>query len=54
MLRTGFVEVSNVDSAQMMINVIDAQRSFETAEKAMSSIDSARQKAADEVARLKG
>lgn len=54
MVRSGFIEVSNVDSAKMMINVIDAQRSYETAEKALSSIDSARQKTADEVARLKG
>ena len=53
LLRSGFVEISNVDSADMMINVIDAQRSFETAEKALSSIDSARQKTADEVARIK-
>jgi flagellar basal-body rod protein FlgF len=54
LVRSGFLEISNVDSAQMMISMIDAQRSFETAEKALSSVDSARQKSADEVARLKG
>ncbi len=53
LVRSGFIEISNVDSAEMMIQVIDAQRSFETAEKALSSIDSARQKMANEVARLK-
>jgi len=54
MLRSGFLEISDVDSAQMLINIVDAQRNFETAQKALSALDSARQKTADEVARLKG
>lgn len=54
MVRSGFIETSDVDSAQMLINIVDAQRNFETAQKALSSLDSARQKTADEVARLKG
>jgi flagellar basal-body rod protein FlgF len=54
LVRSGFLEVSDVDSAQMLINMVDAQRNFETAQKALSAVDSARQKTANEVARLKG
>jgi flagellar basal-body rod protein FlgF len=52
-LRTGYVEASNVDAISEMLAVLSAQRSFEGAEKAVAAIDQARQKSADEVARLK-
>lgn len=52
-LRTGHVETSNVDAIAEMLDVLSAQRSFEGAEKAASAIDQARQKSADDVARLK-
>lgn len=53
-IRSGYLELSNVDSAKTMLDVIDAQRSFETASKVISAIDATRQKEANEVARLKG
>ncbi len=52
-LRTGFLESSNVNPIAEMIDVLAAQRSFESAEKALSSIDQTRQKASNELARLK-
>lgn len=53
-IRSGYLELSNVDSAKSMLDVIDAQRSYETASKAISAIDATRQKMANEVGRLKG
>lgn len=52
-MLSGHVETSNVDAIGEMLDVLSPQRSFEGAEKAVSAIDQARQKAANEVARLK-
>lgn len=52
-LRTGYVETSNVDAIGEMIDVLDAQRSFETAQKVLSAIDQTRERAATQVGVLK-
>lgn len=52
-LHSGFLETSNVNSISEMIDVLSAQRSFETEQKVVSAIDSTRQKASNELARLK-
>lgn len=52
-LRTGFLEGSNVDAIGEMIDVLSAQRSFESAEKVLSSIDQTRERASTQVAQLK-
>ncbi|HEY1977545.1 MAG TPA: flagellar basal body rod C-terminal domain-containing protein [Candidatus Baltobacteraceae bacterium] len=51
-VRHGFLETSGADAIAEMIDVLWAQRSFESAQKAVSAIDGARQRAAD-AARLK-
>ena len=52
-LRSGFIETANVDAVGEMVTVLAAQRSFESAEKVVAAIDGTRQKAANDVARLK-
>ena len=52
-VRSGFVETPNVNAIGEMVNVLAAQRSFESAEKVVSAIDGTRQKASNDVARLK-
>ncbi len=52
-VRTGFLESSNVDAIGEMINVLTAQRSFETAQKVLSAIDQTRQRATTQVAEMK-
>ncbi len=52
-VRSGFLESSNVDAIGEMIDVMTAQRSFETAQKTLSAIDQTRDKASNELARLK-
>lgn len=52
-VRTGFLEASNVDAIGQMIDVLTAQRSFETAQKVLSSIDQTRERANTQVAQLK-
>jgi flagellar basal-body rod protein FlgG len=52
-VRSGFLEGSNVNAIGEMIDVIDAQRAFETAQKTLSALDEARSKAANEVGRFK-
>lgn len=52
-VRSGFVEASDVDAISEMIDVMTAQRSFESAEKIVSAIDQTRQKASNDLARLK-
>ena len=44
---------SNVNAIGEMVDVLDAQRSFETAQKALAAIDETRAKAANEVGRLR-
>ena len=52
-VRTGFLESANVNAIDEMVHVLAAQRSFESAEKVVSAIDQTRQKASNELARLK-
>lgn len=52
-LVTGALESSNLNAIGEMVAVLDAQRAFETAQKALVSIDEARTKAANEVARVR-
>ncbi|HTX60095.1 MAG TPA: flagellar basal body rod C-terminal domain-containing protein [Verrucomicrobiae bacterium] len=52
-LRAGYLESSGVDAIAEMIDVTTAQRSFESAQKVVSAIDGARQKAANDVARVR-
>ena len=52
-LRSGFLESSNVDAIGEMIDVLAAQRSFETAQKVLSAIDQTRERASTQVAQLK-
>ena len=52
-VRTGFLESANVNPIGEMIEMLGAQRSFESAQKVVSAIDAARQKASNELARLK-
>jgi len=51
-VRHGFLETSGGDAIGEMIDVVWAQRSFESAQKAVSAIDSTRERAAD-AARVK-
>lgn len=52
-LRAGYVEASNVDAIGEMIDVLGAQRTFETAQKVLSAIDQTRERAATQVGVLK-
>jgi flagellar basal body rod protein FlgG len=52
-VRAGFLEAANVDAVHEMIDVLGAQRAFETAQKTLSAIDEERQKDVDDVARVK-
>jgi flagellar basal body rod protein FlgG len=52
-LASGFLEGSNVDAVHEMIDVLDAQRAFETAQKALGAIDETRNKDANDVARVR-
>lgn len=51
-VQSGFLELPGVDAIAEMIDVLAAERSFETAQKAVTAIDSSRQKSA-EAARVK-
>ncbi|MFZ0681548.1 MAG: flagellar basal body rod C-terminal domain-containing protein [Candidatus Cybelea sp.] len=51
-VRSGFLEGPAVDAIAEMIDVLSAERSFESAEKAVAAIDATRQKSAD-AARVK-
>ncbi len=51
--RAGALEGSNVDAIREMVDVLTAQRSFETAEKALGALDDTRSKASNDVARVK-
>lgn len=52
-VRSGFLEASNVDAIGEMIDVLTAQRSFESAQKVLSAIDQSRERASTQVAQLK-
>jgi flagellar basal body rod protein FlgG len=52
-VRAGFLESSNVDSIGEMVNVLEAERSFETAQKVLSAIDQSSQRASAQMAEFK-
>jgi flagellar basal-body rod protein FlgG len=52
-LRAGFLEESAVDPIAEMVGIVDASRSFESAQKVVGAIDSLRQKNASDVARVR-
>jgi flagellar basal-body rod protein FlgF len=52
-LQTGFLEGSNVDAIGEMVDMLCAQRAFETAQKVLSAIDQTRERADTQVAELK-
>jgi flagellar basal-body rod protein FlgF len=52
-LHSGFLEASNVDAIGEMIDVLAAQRSFETAQKVLVAIDQTRERAGTQVGALK-
>ena len=52
-LRTGFLEGPNADAIGEMIEVLNAQRAFETAQKTFLAIDEVRERAVSDVERLK-
>jgi flagellar basal-body rod protein FlgG len=52
-VESGFLERSNVDAIGEMVDVLAAQRAFETAEKTLGAIDETRAKNANDVARVK-
>lgn len=52
-LESGFIESSNVDAIGEMVDVLAAQRAFETAQKTLSAIDEEREKNVNDVVRVK-
>ena len=52
-LRSGFLETSDVDAIGEMIDVLTAQRSFESAQKVLTAIDQTRERANTQVGALK-
>jgi flagellar basal-body rod protein FlgF len=52
-VHSGFLESAGVDAISQMVDVLAAERSFESAEKVVSAIDQTRQKASSDVARMK-
>jgi flagellar basal-body rod protein FlgG len=52
-VQSGFLEGANVDAVREMVEVLEAQRAFETDQKALSAIDEARQKDVNDVVRVK-
>jgi flagellar basal-body rod protein FlgF len=52
-LTSGFLEASNVDAVHEMVDILGAQRAFETAQKTLGAIDDVRSKAAGDVGRVR-
>ena len=52
-VRQGFVELSNVDSVKMIIEMIDVVRGYESYQKVIQFMDDASSKAINEVGKLK-
>ena len=52
-LQTGALEIANVDAIGETLAILNAQRAFETAQKVLVAIDDTRQKAVNDVVRLK-
>ncbi len=53
-VQSGFLPGSGVDAVHEMVDLIGAQRAFETAQKTLSAIDDVRAKDASDLARIKG
>jgi len=53
-VRSGFLERANVDAVHEMVDVLAAQRAFETAQTTLSAIDGTRAKAASDIPRVNG
>jgi flagellar basal body rod protein FlgG len=52
-VRSGALESSSVDSIGETLAILTAQRAFETAQKTLVAIDQTREKAVNDVVRLK-
>ncbi len=52
-LESGFIEGSNVEAVGEMVDVLAAQRAFETAQKTLSALDEEREKEVNDVVRVK-
>jgi len=52
-VQTGALETSNVDAIGETLAILNAQRAYETAQKVLVAIDDTRQKAVNDVGRLK-
>jgi flagellar basal body rod protein FlgG len=52
-VHAGFLESAGVDAIHEMIDVLSAERSFESAQKIVSAIDRTREKSSGDVARVK-
>jgi len=52
-VRTGFLESSNVDTVGEMVNVLEAERSFESAQKVLTAIDQSSQRAGSKMSEFK-
>jgi flagellar hook protein FlgE len=52
-VRSGALEMSSVDSIGETLAILTAQRAFETAQKTLGAIDQTREKAVNDVVRLK-
>jgi flagellar hook-basal body protein len=52
-IQSGFLEGPSVDAIHEMIDVLCAERSFESAQKVVSALDTSREKSASDVARIK-
>ena len=52
-VRSGFLESSNVDAVGEMVNVLEAERSFETAQKVLTAIDQSAQRASSKMSEFK-
>lgn len=52
-VRSGFLESSNVDAVGEMVNVLEAERSFEAAQKVLTAIDQTAQQANSKMSEFK-
>jgi flagellar basal-body rod protein FlgF len=52
-VESGFLETSNVDAVKEMVDILSAQRAFETAQKTLVALDDTRSKAVNDVVRVK-
>jgi flagellar basal body rod protein FlgG len=52
-VQSGFLEGANVDAVHEMVDLLEAQRAFETAQKTLGALDESRQKDVNDVIRVK-